>query len=766
MTVFHQNVQDVPVTIANISKAPETGLVENTVAAWQDIRQSELPFSQRFNMVNAYDDYIDEIFVASGQKLKNPFLNFAEFQNLNFILSSTITPRLFTSEEREAVFFEEASKIHGLNPNFELKDKNNIRAKISEESHLLRERHKDISLRQSSLGAVGEFVGSAGATISDPLIAGSMLVGAPVAAGIVRTMIVEGLIAGGVEAVTQPAIQKYRAELGFEDAGFEAGARNVAFATIGGAAFAGMIKGFGRMAGWSGSKVKRVFADVVKNPRPEVRGAMSIFNRSQEMGEDNPMAPSPVGDKEHIARTDASLEAAVDAAPSNIPDKPSAPVKTDPVVSSDGVVGRFDPRNIIVDAKRFQFKAGGDVAGVTERLKGVEVWDDTKAGLTLLFEDADGKLLVADGHQRIGLARRLLDKDPDADIQVNALVLRASDGLTDTDVRTIAAAKNIAEGAGSAIDAAKILREGGTGLNLPPRSALVRQAQDLTRLSDDGFGLVVNEIVPAHYAALVGKLIDDPDLHRTIMEVLAKAEPANLVQAEAIIRQAKNAGATKEVQVSLFGEEELTTSLFVDRARILDKGLNILKRDKKVFKTLVDEENKIVGQGANRLDADTNIKQETINGRAIEVVQRLAHSKGVVSDALNLAARRARKDGRDTGAVNDFVNTIRNIAGGSDQPRGRIGGRGRGIEAESQAGPTPIDETLDEFGDPTGAGAKAQEEAMVAELLDGPDEGDVSLGLFVDDGNEVLARTMTRKQMKVEIKDDESFIKTIEGCLK
>jgi len=768
MTVFHRNVQDVPVTVANMAKAPETGLVENSVAAWQDIRQSEISTSRLFSFQDAYDDYVDEIFEATGQKLRNPVARDAEFaQRVTEKKRGgrRVTGRM-VEESLEDDFFEQVLKLHAQNPNFELRDKNNIRAEISEKSHLLQERHKDISARQTGLGAVGEFFGSAGATITDPVIAGSMLLGSPAAAGIVRTAIVEGLIAGGAEAVIQPAIQKHRAELGFEDAGFEAGARNVGFAAVGGAAFAGLIKGFGRLAGWSAPKVKRVFSDVVKSPRSEVRGALATFERSQEMVDDNPLATSAVGDKEHIARTDASLEAAKDAAPSNITTKPSAPVKTDPVVSSEGVTGRFDPRDIIVDAKRFQFKAGGDVAGVTDRLKGVEVWDDSKSGLTILFEDADGKLLVADGHQRIGLAKRLLEKDPDADIQVNALVFRADDGLTDADVRMIAAAKNIAEGTGSAVDAAKILREGGRELNLPPKSALVRDAQDLTRLSDDAFGLVVNEIVPSHYAALVGKLIDDPDLHRTVMEVLAKAEPANLVQAEAVVRQAKVAGATKEVQQSLFGEEELTTSLFVDRARILDKGLNILKRDKKVFKTLVDEENKIVGTGANRLDADTNIKQETINGRAIEVVQRLAHSKGAVSDALNAATRRARKDGRDTGAVNDFVDAIRNVSSKSDQPRGRIGGRGRGIEAESQAGPTPIDETLDEFGDPTGPGAKAQEEAMVAELLDGPDEGDVSLGIFSDDGNEVLARTMTRGEMKAEIKDDQSFIKTLEGCLK
>ena len=52
----------------------------------------------------------------------------------------------------------------------------------------------------------------------------------------------------------------------------------------------------------------------------------------------------------------------------------------------------LDPDDIAVDARTFQFKAGGDEAGVTERLQGVETFDPRLAGMALVYEAQDGRL--------------------------------------------------------------------------------------------------------------------------------------------------------------------------------------------------------------------------------------------------------------------------------------------------------------------------------------------------------------------------------------
>src|SRR5205085_11419216 len=107
-------------------------------------------------------------------------------------------------------------------------------------------------------------------------------------------------------------------------------------------------------------------------------------------------------------------------------------------------------------------------------LAGVERWDPIKAGMTVVYEDRDGTRYIVDGHQRLGLAKRIAAADPAQDTRLNAFVLRAADGVTDAEARAAAAAKNLAEGTGRAIDAAKVLRARPELLrDLPPRSELV-----------------------------------------------------------------------------------------------------------------------------------------------------------------------------------------------------------------------------------------------------------------------------------------------------
>ena len=302
-----------------------------------------------------------------------------------------------------------------------------------------------------------------------------------------------------------------------------------------------------------------------------------------------------------------------------------------------GGLEALDPAHIGVDATRFQFKAGGDASGVTERLQGVTTWDPRLAGTALVFRDADGKNWVADGHQRVGLAKRLAAEGQD-DIRVNSFVLDAKDGVTDSQARVIAGIKNIAEGTGTAIDAAKIIREAkDTGADLPPlppRSALVRDGQALARLGPDAFGMAVNEVVPTQQAAIVGRLVTDPLQQAEAMRVLAKAEPENLRQAEMIVREIMATG-TEEMtrQGGLFGDEHFAASIVLERAKIADEAMRQLKKDKATFSTLVAEAERIESAGTNALDRDANQGRLSTDEQAADLFTSLATHAGPVSDA-------------------------------------------------------------------------------------------------------------------------------------
>lgn len=366
-------------------------------------------------------------------------------------------------------------------------------------------------------------------------------------------------------------------------------------------------------------------------------------------------------------------------------------------------VADFDPAELIVDAKRFQFKGGGDEHGVTDRLKGVKKWDPIKAGMVLVWEDATGKRYIVDGHQRAGLAKRIASEDPTQKPRLNGYLIKEGDGVTDVEARAVAAAKNIAEGTGTTVDAAKVFRDHPELIkDLPPQSELVRQGRALSNLSDEAFGMVVNDVVPPNYAAIVGRLVpEDAERQSALLRLLSKTDPANATQAESIVRQGIEAGfakQNKESQGGLFGDQDVAESLYSERAKVLDRALKDIKRDKTVFSVLTKEAESIEGAG-NKLAGDVNQKRAQADAQALQILQTLANKTGPISDALNTAAKKAKTDGKYPDAVREFVKAIREQAESGDLARVADGGS-RGEERaipENEAGAKSADEFVKEL---------------------------------------------------------------------
>ncbi len=322
---------------------------------------------------------------------------------------------------------------------------------------------------------------------------------------------------------------------------------------------------------------------------------------------------------------------------------------------------------MVVDAARFQFKSGGDEYGVTERLQGVTQWDQVKSGISVVWQDKDGRYFIVDGHQRLALARRIAAEDPSQRPIIVAYVFRESERATARKIRIAAALKNVAEGTGTAVDAAKVLRDEPALVNqLPPRSELVKQARGLANLSNDAFMAVVDEVVPANYAAVVGRLEpQDADLQRDLLHVLEKADPSNVTQAEAIVRQGIEQARTAADRAGLFTDDAIANALYVERSKILDLALKDLKRDKVVFAILSRERERIEEAG-NTLSAEINEKRLAADARAIQILQILAGRAGPVSDALDAAARHIRDGGKREDAVRGFVAALRRLGESGD----------------------------------------------------------------------------------------------------
>ena len=443
----------------------------------------------------------------------------------------------------------------------------------------------------------------------------------------------------------------------------------------------------------------------------------------------------------------------------------------------DQEIYRFNPEEIKVDAKMFQFKEGGDQFGVTERLQGVTDWDPAMSGHVAVYEFSDGRRFIADGHQRLGLAKRIQSQDPNQNIKLYGRLYREADGITPETAMIDAALTNIAQGTGSVVDAAKVLKIDSNILSrrLPPRSPLVRTANDLVRLSDDAFGLVVNEIVPANYAAIVGRLVRDPEKHAAIMRVLKDTDPSNVTQAEAIVRQAMDAEFTVATQDTLFGEEMLVESLFKERAKVLDETIKMLRKDRAVFNSLVENQQRIEASG-NKLETTQNVEKAKTDGEAIQILQVQANRKGPLSDALTEAAKAFKESGRAAPSARAFADDVRGAIERGDLDS--IPERGDVVDVDATPQINTIAashvERLDDFAEPGGKGYENQADLLEREVvevaeLDGADDlldMMVPTGRMLEDANaKPLPEMRSVEDMFREIEQDKSMLDRLKDCV-
>lgn len=545
----------------------------------------------------------------------------------------------------------------------------------------------------SRLGGVAEFAGQAAGSFFDPPNILATMLGAPASSSLVKTFLIEGGLNTALDAVGLPSRAARYRNLGQPLSATDIGAELAADFTLGGALPTGIKAAMHALA-------------------PDVRTAGRVVEDELTRADENPHAGDAEG--RDLMRQGAltSMAALDEGRPEFLPDTtPQLERALNPSIDAQRrrqgfAVESFDPAVLGTDAAAMQYKGGGDAQGVTDRLQGVTQWDPAKAGLSLIWERDDGKLVVADGHQRLGLAQRLAAAGQD-NVNLYGIRYREADGFTAQDMRVIAALKNIAEGTGTGLDAARLLRDAPEGVReLPPRSPLVRQAKDLASLSDDAFGMALNGTASERDAAIVGRFVHDKDLQAPILAHLARETPDTAEEAELFVRQAMAAGATHEVQTDMFGNFIKSDLILPQRVKILKGALTALRKDKALFSTLTDRASAIEAAG-NALNAAENEARRETAARAFATLKALAERKGPISDALQQAAEAAARTGDRRTATAGFVQNVRDAVARGDLDRERLGDAIGDVEPAAtdvagagRAEPDPALESLSLFGDP------------------------------------------------------------------
>jgi hypothetical protein len=270
--------------LLNIAPGPAATTGEAFDAAWNEMQTNHLGISAFAEMHDAYKNYIDDVFELTGKRVFNP-------------LSLAGPGRRNSLENVDSRFQRRIDEIAKDFPEIPRKSLKEIRDEVAGVRRAARERRAEVSRRNVDFsGQLAAMSADMAATVSDPLILLSMGVGAPVAAGIVRTALIEGAIAAGVEVPIQAAVQATRPSFGEQVSVGEA-ALNVGTAAAGGAVFAGALKGGIRGL----TKISQQPSVYNQLPR-HVRDASDFLARKTEMEDQTPFVRTNDGDALHVQR--------------------------------------------------------------------------------------------------------------------------------------------------------------------------------------------------------------------------------------------------------------------------------------------------------------------------------------------------------------------------------------------------------------------------------------------------------------------------------
>lgn len=359
----------------------------------------------------------------------------------------------------------------------------------------------------------------------------------------------------------------------------------------------------------------------------------------------------------------------------------------------------FPVAEINLAPERFQYKLGMGEKGVSGSLKKIKTWYPERGqGVSLWRDPANGKVYVVNGHHRVELAQRLGVQD-----MPNPYFIEAA---TAEEARFIGAIQNIADGRGTAFDAAKLFRDKSftradlEALQLPFTENTVRQGAALANLNPSLWGAAFRGEIPIERAVLIGEKIDTPELQTALVKLIAKETKKGRKLTNDVVSEladmVNGAPRTKGTQATLFGDEAITVSNAIEKAEVLAYIRQQLVRDKSLFGT--------VSKHAGELERVGNIIQvEASEGVSKEAAQllflfdTLKNRAGPVSDIVNTAARRLGAKESAQAVKEETYEQLRqaipDILGRTEAPRGT------GIGEVAQLGEEPPVTTTNLFGE-------------------------------------------------------------------
>jgi hypothetical protein len=355
---------------------------------------------------------------------------------------------------------------------------------------------------------------------------------------------------------------------------------------------------------------------------------------------------------------------------------------------------QLDPREVNFNPERFQYKGGGDTRGVTDRMAGIERWDNMAAEAIIAYQYRSGRIEVGDGHQRTGLAQRLLNEGRETSIDLGAYLFREADGWTPDQVFAVATRRNLQQGTGDVTDTAVALQR------LPG-------ILDKSVLDPDLLGMVRAKALTQEAGMAIGYKLSDPAQQRAAVDAITRLGLKGEDTISAFIDEMKASQTRTDVAFDLFGDQEIARTLAVEMAELKVKVADLLKQNAKAFKR-VNEAADMLESRENVIARNMNARVASSSGEASAFVSSLSVDPGPMRDMLMAGARRVAAGEKIGKVARDVSNQIAGVA----EREGMAGLVPRG-PATAQ-GIAAIMPKLDE---PVGPAAKQQADALEQSLF-------------------------------------------------
>ena len=367
---------------------------------------------------------------------------------------------------------------------------------------------------------------------------------------------------------------------------------------------------------------------------------------------DDPRADVQAATKDFVEATTIA-DTAVARASNTVPDEagPVPTVDRGNAMPSYSQVRETAVADIGTEPTLLQFKAAGQgkgKAGVSGSLKDAKSYDPLFGKIVSVWRDPEtGRLLVVNGHNRLDLARRS---------GVKSILTWEIDAPNARQARAIGAMENIAEGQGTAWDAAKIMRDMGIDgeemarRNIDVTKGVAQKGVALSRLPQEIFDQGVTGKLSLEKAVALGSVKLDDVVVRDVAAAAAKGNWSadKILQAMQEAKFAQTAEATGGGVLPGF-ESMFRTSNFEQLLDIRTEAFKAL-REEMVALTSVAREGRrgILEAAGNVVDVAGSQAARGQAAIAVEIFDRVTGYTGPVRDLLNemagqVSAKRSAK---------------------------------------------------------------------------------------------------------------------------